>query len=54
MSFALALGLLSSLAAVAWGWAAAATRARRRDQERTENFIRSLRTGNTDRLSYRR
>jgi hypothetical protein len=34
---------LSLLAAVAWVWAAAAAKGRRREQDRTEKFIRSLR-----------
>jgi type II secretory pathway component PulJ len=41
MSFEIALALLSLLAAVAWAWAAAATRGWRREHERTEKFIRS-------------
>jgi len=51
MSFEWALAFLSLLAAVAWGWAAAALRAQRREREKNENFIRSLRGCNTDPLS---
>lgn len=51
MSFWLALALLSLLAALALGWAAAAVKAYRIEQEQTENFIRWLQACNTDRIS---
>jgi hypothetical protein len=52
MSFGLALALLSLIAAIAWGWAAAALKARRVEHEQTEKFIGSSRGCNMDPLSY--
>ncbi len=52
MSFSFALALLTLLAAVTWGWAAATARAWRGEQQQTEKFIHSLRAGNTDPLSF--
>ena len=54
MTFWLALALLSLLAAIAFAWAAAAARAHRVEQERTEKFIHWLRACNTDWIKYRR